>query len=66
MATLERIRKSDAWFLLTDGQVFDREVNELAELAMEKGVLNVPVGFVITGCRGSTPETTDICWHFIL
>jgi hypothetical protein len=60
VATLERIHKSDAWFLLTDGRVFDREVNEPAELAMEKGVLDVPVVFVITGCRGSTPETTDI------
>lgn len=45
VATLERIRKSDAWFLLTDGQVFNREVNEPAELAMGKGVLNVPVVF---------------------
>lgn len=59
-ATLQCIRKSDAWFLLTDGQVYDREVNELAELAMEKDVLNVPVVFVITGTRRSTPESTDI------
>ncbi|KAF2816177.1 uncharacterized protein BDZ99DRAFT_433163 [Mytilinidion resinicola] len=57
---LECIQKSDCWFLLTDGQVFGSDVNQLAELAMEHDVLSIPVVFLITGSRGSTPETTDI------
>ncbi|KAF2492077.1 hypothetical protein BU16DRAFT_491412 [Lophium mytilinum] len=57
---LECIQKSDCWFLLTDGQVFGSDVNQLAELAMEHHVLSVPVVFLIAGSRGSTPETTDI------
>jgi hypothetical protein len=57
---VEKIQKSDAWFLLTDGEVWDGEVHAMAEKAHELGILNVPIIFVIVGSRGRTPQTTNI------
>jgi len=59
-AAVQTIQGSDAWFLLTDGEVFDGEVHQLAEKAHELNVLNVPIVFLIVGSRGRTPETTNI------
>ncbi|KAF1927970.1 uncharacterized protein M421DRAFT_421171 [Didymella exigua CBS 183.55] len=59
-AALSAIRKSDVWFLLTDGEIYDDNVHQLADLAYDAGILNVPLVFLITGSRGSTPGTANI------
>ncbi|KAJ4379636.1 hypothetical protein N0V86_004818 [Didymella sp. IMI 355093] len=59
-AALEAVRKSDAWFLLTDGEIYDGDVHKLADLAYDAGILNVPLVFLITGSRGSSPGTANI------
>jgi hypothetical protein len=59
-AALNAIQKSDVWFLLTDGEIYDSDVHQLAELAHEHEVLNVPIFFVIVGSRGRSPDTTNI------
>lgn len=59
-AALSAIKKSDAWFLLTDGEIWDGEVHQLADLAYEAGILNVPLVFVITGTRGGSPAMANI------
>ncbi|KAF2197395.1 hypothetical protein GQ43DRAFT_403159, partial [Delitschia confertaspora ATCC 74209] len=57
---LSNILESDVWFLLTDGEIEDRDVEELSNLASTTGIANVPVVFVITATRGDTPEKTNI------
>ncbi|KAF3003555.1 hypothetical protein E8E13_006137 [Curvularia kusanoi] len=57
---LAAIRKADVWFLLTDGEIWDGDVHRLADLAYDAEVLNVPLVFVITGSRGSSPGTANI------
>lgn len=59
-AALSTIRKADAWFLLTDGEIYDGDVHRLADLAYEAEILNVPLVFLITDSRGSSPGTTNI------
>jgi hypothetical protein len=57
---LQAIEESDTWFLLTDGDVSDSSVHRLAKMALERGILNVPLVFLITGpCHGS-PATANI------
>jgi hypothetical protein len=57
---LDRIRTSDVWFLLTDGEIWGNEVHNLANLALEYELLNIPLVFVITGFKKQSPSTTDI------
>jgi hypothetical protein len=57
---LAAIQKSEVWFLVTDGEIYDRSVHKLAELAYENDVLSVPIVFVIVGTRGRSPDTTNI------
>jgi hypothetical protein len=57
---VETIRSSDVWFLLTDGEVPNFEVTRLADLALQHGLLNIPLVFVITGYKKHSPSTTDI------
>jgi hypothetical protein len=59
-AALAAIQKSDVWFLLTDGEIYDHDVHQLAELAHEQEVLSVPIVFLIVGSRGRSPDTTNI------
>ena len=59
-SALSTIRKADAWFLLTDGEIYDGDVHQLADLAYNEEVLAVPLVFLITGTRGSTPGTANI------
>lgn len=59
-AALDAIRKSDVWILLTDGEIYDGDVHRLADLAYDAGILNVPLVFLITGSRGSSPGTANI------
>ncbi|KAL1606235.1 hypothetical protein SLS60_003637 [Paraconiothyrium brasiliense] len=57
---LTRIRTSEVWFLVTDGEIYDGVVHELANLAEQHNILNVPIIFLIVGRRGLTPEMTNI------
>lgn len=57
---LATIRKADVWFLLTDGEIYEGDVHCLADLAYDAQILNVPLVFVITGSRGSSPGTANI------
>ncbi|KAH7398203.1 hypothetical protein BKA66DRAFT_565824 [Pyrenochaeta sp. MPI-SDFR-AT-0127] len=59
-AALSTVQASDMWFLLTDGEILDRDVHQLADLAEQHNILNVPLAFVITGNRGKTPSATNI------
>lgn len=59
-AALKAIKQSDAWFLLTDGEIYNGDVHRLADLAYDAEVLNVPLIFLITGARGSSPGTANI------
>ena len=59
-AALSTIREADAWFLLTDGEIYDGDVHQLANLAYDAEILNVPLVFLITGSRGSSPGTANI------
>lgn len=54
---LECIKKSDCWYLLTDGEIYSSDVSQLAQLAMDQRVANVPLVFVVVGSRGRTPES---------
>lgn len=57
---LEAIHHSNVWFLVTDGEVPDNSVNELAVCAGETGVFQVPIVFVIVGRKRQAPSATDI------
>lgn len=57
---LAAVQKSDVWFLLTDGEIWDGDVHRLADLALETGILNIPLVFLITGGRGKGPSSTNI------
>ncbi|KAF2871800.1 hypothetical protein BDV95DRAFT_572859 [Massariosphaeria phaeospora] len=59
-AALKKIKRSDVWFLVTDGEIGDSDVHAIAELAYDRDVLNVPIVFLIVGSRGRSPETTNI------
>ncbi|KAF2677159.1 hypothetical protein K458DRAFT_481534 [Lentithecium fluviatile CBS 122367] len=59
-AAVDTIQKSDAWYLLTDGEISNGHVHQLAALADELNILSVPIVFLIVGARGRTPETTNI------
>ncbi|KAJ4990277.1 hypothetical protein SVAN01_04159 [Stagonosporopsis vannaccii] len=59
-SALDVMRKSDAWFLLTDGEIYAGDVHRLADLAHDAEVLDVPLVFLITGSRGSSPGTANI------
>lgn len=59
-AGVDAIKEADVWFLLTDGEIYDDDVHRLADIAFESGILNVPLVFVITGTRGSSPATANI------
>ncbi|KAJ7790333.1 hypothetical protein B0H14DRAFT_3501785 [Mycena olivaceomarginata] len=55
-AITEELKSCNMWYLLTDGEV-DSPVN-LARKALENGMANTPVVFVITGTK--LTSTTDI------
>jgi hypothetical protein len=57
---LHAIRSSDVWFLMTDGEIYEGDVNRLATLAQDQQVLNVPLIFVITGSPAKTPMSTNL------
>ncbi|KAI4144450.1 MAG: hypothetical protein L6R39_004176 [Caloplaca ligustica] len=56
----ESIRQSDVWFLMTDGDVFENHVQDLAALANQVCVTNVPVCLVIFGRMRAAPDLVNI------
>jgi hypothetical protein len=54
------IQQSVVWFLVTDGEINHGGVPELAHLAQQYAILNVPIVFLIVGYGGDTPEITNI------
>ncbi|KAF2088256.1 hypothetical protein K490DRAFT_64933 [Saccharata proteae CBS 121410] len=57
---LDAIVHSDIWYLLTDGQVGGQEVWRLSSLAAEKGILDIPVVFLITGWTRGSPGSANV------
>ncbi|KAH7089121.1 hypothetical protein FB567DRAFT_468067 [Paraphoma chrysanthemicola] len=59
-SSLDAVKHSDVWFLLTDGEISANEVTRLAMLAQSEEVLNIPLVFLIVGSRQKTPSLTNI------
>ncbi|KAL9111641.1 MAG: hypothetical protein Q9227_003914 [Pyrenula ochraceoflavens] len=59
-AALKAIESSDLWYLLTDGEIWGNDVEVLSRLAIDKGILNVPAIFVITGRKQPTPSELNV------
>lgn len=57
---LSAIKRSDVWFLLTDGEIWEQDVHNLAKIAQDRDVLNIPLVFLITGSPGKSPGTANI------
>ena len=57
---LDAIRRSDVWFLLTDGEIWEQDVHQLTKIAQDRDVLNIPLVFLITGSQGKSPGTANI------
>jgi hypothetical protein len=59
--SLSAIRTSDIWFLITDGEVWEQEVHDLARLGLNEGIFACPTVFVITSAAiRSAPSTVDV------
>lgn len=54
------VRHSDVWYLMTDGEVYQGHVEELARLADQEHVTNVPVILVIFGAKRKDPNSMNI------
>ncbi|KAF2227701.1 hypothetical protein BDZ85DRAFT_300517 [Elsinoe ampelina] len=57
---LSALNKSDVWYLLTDGEIWDADVPALFRLANETGAINVPIVFVVAGNCRSSPASMNI------
>jgi hypothetical protein len=57
---LSCIHSSDVWVLLTDGEVWETEVQDLATLGQEKGVFSAPTIFLITSTLTSSPNEANV------
>ena len=60
-SALREIRASDTWGLITDGNIFNEEVQSLTRLANAERVMQVPVVLLIVDRQHTkSPETTNI------
>ncbi|KAK6338789.1 hypothetical protein TWF696_009600 [Orbilia brochopaga] len=57
---VQAIGESDLWYLFTDGEIYGTEVQDLTQLALDTGVLNVPAIFVITQHKRAEPRALNI------
>ena len=55
---LDCVKGADLWMLITDGEIYDGSVNELAMLAEQAQILQIPIVLVIVG-RRSSPNTAE-------
>ena len=60
LKALNAIRTSELWYILTDGEIWSYDVEVLSKLAMDAGVLNVPVVFVILGHKTTSPSSLNV------
>lgn len=58
--SMQEIRDSDIWFLLTDGEVPDYEVHTLAGLGQELGVFDCATVFLITSHTRNAPNEANV------
>jgi hypothetical protein len=59
--SLHAIHNSDIWFLITDGEVWEQEVHDLARLGLQEGIFSCPTVFLITAVAGAkSPNTVDV------
>ncbi|KAF2745169.1 hypothetical protein M011DRAFT_150509 [Sporormia fimetaria CBS 119925] len=59
-AALDAIHQANVWFLITDGEIQDKDVTSLASYAHSHNVMSVPVVFLIVEQRGATPGGANI------
>lgn len=59
-AAIESIRDSDLWVLITDGEIAEQNVAELARLADVMEVIHVPAVLLIFGGKYAFPGNTNI------
>jgi hypothetical protein len=60
-SSLSAIRTSDVWFLITDGEVWEQEVHDLARIGLKEGIFSCPVVFLITAAAiKTTPSTVNV------
>lgn len=57
---LAALKLSNIWFLLTDGEILDNDVNSLAATLAEKGMHGVPCVIVIFDTRSCIPSDCNI------
>jgi hypothetical protein len=57
---LSRIHSSDLWVLLTDGEVWEGEVQQLASLGQEKAVFSSPTILLITSVMKNSPNDANV------
>jgi hypothetical protein len=58
--SLDAIRSCDIWVLITDGQVWDAEVTNLARLGQHHGIFSCPTIFLITSVLMGSPSNVDV------
>lgn len=58
--SMQAIRDSDIWFLLTDGEVPNSEVHTLAGLGQELGVFDCATVFLITSHTRNAPSRANV------
>ncbi|KAL8833795.1 MAG: hypothetical protein Q9170_004088 [Blastenia crenularia] len=54
------VQQSDVWYLMTDGEIYERDVHSLASLVHQQCINNVPVCLLIFGTKQATPELVNI------
>ncbi|KAI4157193.1 MAG: hypothetical protein LQ342_008472 [Letrouitia transgressa] len=59
-AAIQRIRQCNLWYLMTDGEVRNRDVQALTNLSNSEHLTNVPVCIVIFGNKTSSPALTNV------
>lgn len=59
-AAVKQIKDSDLWILLTDGEIYARDVTTLSSLAEQRGVSRIPVILVVVGGGYTTPRDEKI------
>jgi hypothetical protein len=58
--SLDAIRTCDIWFLITDGEVWENEVHDLARLGQKEGIFSCPTVFLITSVQSESPSTVNV------
>jgi len=57
---VDQIKGSDLWILLTDGEIFARDVTELTQTADALDVIQIPVVLIVVGARYKAPDQANL------